>query len=220
MACQRWQEAISAVIDGEAGGVDERLLAAHLARCAGCRQFRADAERSERALRVRPAGMMPDLAQRVVKLNAVVDRAGRWGLVRITLAIVAFQVIALSLPALVLGDAAATSSHSARHLGAFSVAYGVGLLVVAVRPARARTMLPVAQVLALALVVGSVVDVFDGSVPFTGEVLHFPELASVVLVWLLAIPAPRAGPRARAGECGLRLADEHTDEADPGHEAV
>ncbi len=220
MACQRWQEAISAVIDGEAGGVDERLLAAHLARCAECRQFRADAEQSERALRVRPAETMPDLARRVVKLNAIADRASRWGPVRVTLAIVALQVIGLSLPALVLGDAAATSSHSARHLGAFSVAYGVGLLVVAIRPARARTMLPVAQVLALALVVGSVVDVFDGSVPFTGEVLHLPELASVGLVWLLAIPAPRAGPRARAGDGSLRLVDETAAEVDPGHEAV
>lgn len=220
MTCEPWRNAISARIDGESTGVDERLLEAHLARCPDCRQFRADGERSARAVRVRPAQAMPDLAPRVVKLNAVADRAGRWGAVRAGLAVVALQIIGLSLPALVLGDEASTSAHGARHLGAFSVAYGVGLLVVAVRPARARAMLPVAQVLAGALLVGAVVDILDGNVPLVGEVTHLPELVSVVLVWLLSIPARRGSPASR-GVDGLRLVDESRDvEVDPGHEAV
>ncbi len=220
MTCQPWQEAISALADGEAAGVDERLLDAHLARCPGCRRFRADVEQSARAVRVRPAEAMPDLAPRVVKLNAIADRASRWGPVRGALAVVGFQIIGLSLPALVLGDEAATSAHAARHLGAFTVAYGVGLLVVAVRPARARAMLPVAQVLAGALLVGAVIDILDGNVPMTGEITHLPELASVVLVWLLAIPAPRRSPAAQAAE-GLRLVEESGDaEVDPGHQAI
>ena len=82
-----------------------------------------------------------------------------------------------------------------RHLGAFTAAYGVGLLVVAIRPARARTMLPVAAVLAGALLITAVVDMLNGHVPLVGEVQHLPELLSVVLVWLLALPAPRRGAR-------------------------
>ena len=101
----------------------------------------------------------------------------------------AIEIIALSLPALVLGDEADTSAHGARHLGAFTVAYGVGLLVVAARPARARTMLPVAAVLAGALLITALVDLANGRIPLVGEARHLPEIASVVLVWLLAVPA-------------------------------
>ena len=110
---------------------------------------------------------------------------------RALLVVVAVEIIAFSLPALVLGDESDTSTHAARHLGAFTAAYGVGLLVVVVRPARARTMLPVAAVLAGALVITAVVDLVDGRVPLTGEAQHLPEVLSVVLVWLLAVPAPR-----------------------------
>jgi hypothetical protein len=94
----------------------------------------------------------------------------------------------VSLPALVLGDEADTSAHGARHLGAFTVAYGVGLLVVAARPARARTMLPIAGVLAGALLITALVDLANGRIPLVGEARHLPEIASVVLVWLLAVP--------------------------------
>ena len=39
MQCNQWIEAISARADGEAAGVDERLLNAHLAHCDSCRSF-------------------------------------------------------------------------------------------------------------------------------------------------------------------------------------
>ena len=44
MSCEPWQEAISALVDGEAPVVDQRMLDAHLARCAECRTFRSFAE--------------------------------------------------------------------------------------------------------------------------------------------------------------------------------
>ena len=66
---------------------------------------------------------------------------------RALLVVVGLQIIAFSIRALVLGDEQDTGSHAARHLGVFTAAYGVGLLVVAARPARARAMLPVAAVL-------------------------------------------------------------------------
>src|SRR4249919_2756145 len=77
-------------------------------------------------------------AKKISKLNAAADRAAHWSILRIVLAIVAVQVIAFALPALVLGEEQQTGIHAARHLGAFEVAYGVALLVVVVRPARAR----------------------------------------------------------------------------------
>jgi predicted anti-sigma-YlaC factor YlaD len=193
VTCERWREAISAIADGEDPGVDQRLVDAHLTRCRGCREFRSQLDQVRVPLRIGPAEPMPDLSGRVVKLNAFADRAGRWGFVRGMLAVVAVEILVLSLRPLVFGEEYATSEHAARHLGAFTAAYGAALLVVAIRPARARTVLPVALTLALALLLAAVVDVVDGRAPLWGETLHFPEILSVVLVWLLAAPSRRLG---------------------------
>jgi predicted anti-sigma-YlaC factor YlaD len=184
--CNAWQTAISALADGEDAGVDERLLDAHLATCRDCRGFASAIDGSRRRLAVQMAPDMPDLSRQVSKLTAVADRASRWGVVRALLVVVAIEVIVLSVPSLFDSD-----NHDARHLGAFSVAYGVSLLVVAVRPARARTVLPVAVVLAGALLITAVIDLARGVVPLTDEATHIPELFSVLLVWLLTVPAPR-----------------------------
>jgi predicted anti-sigma-YlaC factor YlaD len=189
--CGSWQTAISARADGEDMGVTERLLDAHLAGCASCRTFAAAIEGSRRRLVVREAHDMPDLSRRVSKLTAVADRASRWGVVRALLFVVAAEVIVLSAPALFDGD-----NHDGRHLGAFSVAYGVALAVVAVRPARARTVLPVSIVLAAALSITAVIDLARGVVPLTDEATHIPELISVLLVWMLTVPKPGRDHRA------------------------
>lgn len=214
MSCDRWMEAVSAIADGEEPGVDRSLVEAHLRRCPSCRAFQGDVEVNRRAGRVGEAGSIPDLSRRVVKLNAIADRAARWGAVRGLLVVSALQIVALSGPALVLGDTSGGSPHGARHLGAFSVAYAVGLLVVAARPARARTMLPVAGVLGVALVVSAVVDVITGTTAPFGELVHFPELLSVLLVWLLSRPAP-ARPAGRATGGAIRVApdDQRRDQA-------
>jgi predicted anti-sigma-YlaC factor YlaD len=195
MTCERWREAISARLDGEALGVDERLLEAHLERCPACRRFAAA---SPLTILPRPAPTVPsDLPRRVSRLAAAADRAATWSVVRVLLAVVAIEIIVVSVPAL-LGDEAETSTHAARHVGAFAVAYGVGLLVVVVRPARARTMLPVAAVLAGALAIGSVVDLIERRIPLIDEASHLPELVSVVLVWLIATSSSRPDDRAGA----------------------
>ena len=131
------------------------------------------------------------------------------------LAVVAVEIIVVSVPAL-LGDEQATSTHAARHLGAFAVAYGAGLLVVVARPARARTMLPVAAVLAGALVITSVVDLTQRRIPLVDEAAHLPEVASVVLVWLIAVPSRRLldGDRGAASH-RLELADADADREVP-----
>ena len=205
VGCEHWRDAVSAGLDGEDPGIDRHLVDAHLARCASCRQFAADAEASRREHRIRVAGAVPDLSPRIRELAALADRAGRSSIVRALLTVVAVEIIVFSLPALILGDEQRTSTHAARHLGAFTVAYGVGLLVVVVRPARARTMLPAAAVLAGALVITAIVDLANGRIPLVDEAQHLPEVLSVVLVWLLAVPAPRRSARA------LQLVHDHRD---------
>lgn len=218
MACDRWVEAISARADGEDPGVDERLLEAHLAGCASCRSFEALLGDSRRRARVAEAPVVPDQARAVVALNAALDRASRPLVVRLLLAIAAGWIAALSVKPLVLGEQGGGYSHDARHLGAFSVAYAVALLVAAARPARARAILPVAVVLTGAILITAVIDVVEGRIPLVHESVHLPELLSIVLVWLLATPPP--APSARGGDPPrLRAVGDEPAPADAGDAA-
>lgn len=201
--------------DGEPAGVDARLVAAHVARCPRCQAFQQaiSAARVDLAAVVTPLGQAPappDLSTKVSKLAAAADRAAHWSILRIVLAIVAVQVIAFSLPALVLGEEHATATHAARHLGAFGVAYGVALMVVVVRPARARSILPVALVLAGAQVLGAIVDLATGRIPIVGEARHLPQIISVFLIWFLAVPTGRRGDTSKSpsGQPHLEIVDD------------
>ncbi len=208
-SCERWQEAISALADGEDAGIDARLVAAHVARCAPCAAFEERC-RSGRGL-VGAAPEMPDVSRGVVRSARRADRDSRTWWVRPILAVVAIEILVVSVPSLLAVSAEGGAAHDARHLGAFSAAYAVGLLVVVARPARARTMLPVSIVLAAALVITAVVDLVQGRVPLVSEARHLPEVLSVPLTWLLAVPRtgrPAAGPSA-----GATLRPVDTDDA-------
>jgi predicted anti-sigma-YlaC factor YlaD len=193
MDCSRWRDALSAITDGEQADIDERLVAAHVARCAECRSYKEMIESSPSVARITASAEMPDMAKRISKLTAAADRAGHWSILRVVLAVVAVQVIAFALPALLLGEEHGVATHAARHLGAFGVAYGVALMVVVVRPARARSILPVALVLAGAQVLGAIVDLATGRIPLVGEAQHLPQIISVFLIWFLAVPSTRRG---------------------------
>jgi len=205
VSCEPWQAAISAIVDGEDPGVEPRMLEAHLSHCPGCRSFRAALEGGA-APHLDAAVSTPDITQRMVRLNRIADRAGSLSIARVLLAVLAVEVLGFSLRDLVLGNDSDAFTHATRHLGAFSFAYGVGLLVVVVRPARARTMLPVAAVLAGALLISAVIDLAEGNIPLVGEATHLPELISVLLIWLLAVPSPRRAKAAPKSDRGLHAA--------------
>jgi predicted anti-sigma-YlaC factor YlaD len=199
--CIRWREALSAIADGEPPGIDARLVTAHVAGCPACYHYQRSI-----APRVGAHELATDLPRKVSKLNAAADRARRSRVLRIALAVVAVQVIVFALPALVLGEEHDTATHAARHLGAFGVAYGVALLVVVFRPARARSILPVALVLAGAQVIAAVVDLASGRIPALGEARHVPQVVSVFLIWFVATPSTRGhGSRAKSRVAGPRL---------------
>src|SRR3954452_7062211 len=189
MDCSRWCDAVSAMADGEDPGIDERLVAGHVAKCLDCQTYQQFIEGSPHVAVVIDPGTTPDLSRHVSKLTAAADRAAHWSVLRIVLAIVAAQVILFALPALILGEEHGVATHAARHLGAFGVAYGVALFVVVVRPARARSILPVALVLAGAQLLGAIVDLATGRIPLFGEARHLPQVISVFLIWFLAVPS-------------------------------
>jgi predicted anti-sigma-YlaC factor YlaD len=196
--CDRAREAVSAALDGEPLGVPEAELSRHLRSCADCAAFAAAAGAAHRPMRLRVAGSVPDLTPQVVARVRAADRERvRWGL-RAALAATAVAEAALALPELA-GDG---GGHGARHLGAFSVAVAIGLLLVVARPARARSFLALTATLAGALVIGAAVDLARGATPALGESRHLVEVTAFALVWLLAreAAAPPTGRARRPAE--------------------
>jgi predicted anti-sigma-YlaC factor YlaD len=63
MDCAACREAISALLDDEDPGIDPTLVEAHLAGCAACRAFAAQAGRLHGWLRLQPAEPVPDLTR-------------------------------------------------------------------------------------------------------------------------------------------------------------
>jgi predicted anti-sigma-YlaC factor YlaD len=201
MDCDRYREAISARLDGQDTGIRKDALETHLAACSECRAFEIEAADAQRALRVAPADAVPDLSARIMSASraeaprsvAPIRYDERTDVLRVTLAVIGLIQLAMSIPALVLGDDAGMSIHMARHLGSFSVALAVALLVVAWRPERASSLLPVLSVLVLCVVATSVLDVWQGRSTPGAEVGHVPELVGLLVVWLLARSRPIAG---------------------------
>lgn len=203
--CQPWREALSALADDEAPGIDPRLLAVHLERCPACVEFSRSVNIGRGVRAVAESPTSTDFAQRMAALNALADRrsvhrVARWGL-----AVVAVQVMVVS--AVALAGHGADAVHASRHLGAFTAAYSVGLLVVVARPARARTMLPVAAVLVGALAITATIDLIEGRVPLVDEVGHLPELFSVVLLWVITRSPTRPASVEPVRPAVLRLVD-------------
>jgi predicted anti-sigma-YlaC factor YlaD len=181
MHCDDIREALSAAADGEAHPVEQRVLDAHLARCAACAAFRTEVTDLDRRVRVRAAAPVPDLSRTIVTMAAPA-RAREWP--RYLLLWVALAQLAVAVPALLDRDAGA-SIHAAHELGSWDVALAVGLLVAAWQPRRAAGLLPFALALAGAMVATAVLDVAGGHAPAIGEAQHVLDLIGVAALWLL-----------------------------------
>lgn len=169
----------------------------HLAQCEGCRAFAHDVEDLHRAVRLSPAPAIPDLTPQILgaignettaregaAFDADTQRVLRWVLVAIAVA-----QIAIALPALLLGADAGLPVHTARHIGSFDVALGVGFLFAAWRPARISGLLPVVAALVVCLVGSSLLDVVAGNTAALGEAQHVTDFVGLAVVWLLSRPA-------------------------------
>jgi predicted anti-sigma-YlaC factor YlaD len=195
MTCMQIHQAISARLDGEAPGLDEATVYAHLGGCADCREFSHRAEALHRSVRLAPAPAIPDLAPGILAAigneraaaeetaDADTHLALRWILVAIALA-----QIAVAVPALVFGSDAGLPVHAARHIGSFDVALAVGFLYAAWRPSRIPGLLPVVAALVVCLIGSSLLDVGAGRTPAFGEVQHVFDFVGLAVVWLLSRP--------------------------------
>ena len=107
-------------------------------------------------------------------------------MLRAALVVTAATMLALHLPELVRGDGHGVAEHSARHAAACPVAFAIALIVVAMRPSRARGLLPVTAALAAALVITAAIDISRGITPILAEADHLAEISGALLVWLTA----------------------------------
>ena len=195
------RHAFSARLDGEDPGLDDAAVYAHLADCTDCRRFAHDAEVLHRTVRLAPAPAIPDLTPGILAAigeeRAAAERpatvpsddtnhALRW----ILLAIAVAQ-IAVAIPPLIFGSDAGLPVHTARHIGSFDVALGVGFLYAAWKPSRIPGLLPVVTALVVCLVGSSLLDVAAGNTAALGEVQHVFDFVGLAVVWLLSRPEPR-----------------------------
>jgi predicted anti-sigma-YlaC factor YlaD len=179
--CERCRELLSARLDGETSPLEDAAIDRHVDRCAPCASHASSLRRLAGSGHAAAPG---------VAANALLDRLGwspdaeapvwaRYGLLTIALA-----EIVLAIPQL-LAHGKGLFVHDLHHLGAWDLALGVGLLVVAWQPERARGLLPTAGALAVGMAITAVVDIVDGKVPPWSEAHHVLEIAGVVCLWVV-----------------------------------
>jgi len=116
------------------------------------------------------------------------------GSLRLGLAVIGLIQVLIALPALVLGDDADLPAHTARHLGSFAVALGIGFLVAAWQPRRVGGILPLTAVLVACLLVSSAIDVVAADTALGAELgAHATEIVGLGLLWLLARDTGQVG---------------------------
>jgi predicted anti-sigma-YlaC factor YlaD len=211
--CARYREALSARLDGEGELVDPAQVDAHLAGCAGCRQWLDDAAAVTRLIRTGPATASVDVTAAV--LPAAPGAWRRWMTVglRVLLGALGTAQLALGLvqattmrPAQEAGlhgttVDGATPGHLWHESAAWNVAIGAAFLWVAVRRGRPFGIVPILTVFVGVLALLSASDVLAGRVEVARLASHAFVLSGYLLVLALARPfsalLPPGGVRGR-----------------------
>jgi predicted anti-sigma-YlaC factor YlaD len=186
--CDAIRVGLSAQMDGEEPGIPAQRLEGHLAGCAGCAAWLADAERVTREARLRTVAV-PDLTVSILAAVSADQRRrdqaqvrSRRQILRLAVALAAFVQFALALPVLLGGE---VGPHATREMASFDIAIAVGFALAAWRPERARSFVPVAFVLAACLCQTSGFDIAHAETQLRHEVGHLAALAQAGLLWAL-----------------------------------
>ena len=179
--CNDWNAAITALATGATTVHPSDEIRAHAQQCPTCR------EHLEALLYgSAPPPPSPDLATQVVKAARRFDRSAVAPLLRAALVVTAAVTLVVHLPELFRAGDHDVAEHVARHAAVCPVAFAIALGAVALRPSRARGLLPVTAALAAALLVTAAIDISRGITPIMAETDHLTEIIGAVLVWLTA----------------------------------
>lgn len=189
MDCPQIRFSVSAALDGEEPGLPDSVISAHLAECARCRTWSAEATELHRALRIQPAVVETDRTEAILAALPTRSKPGlneeRVRALRLATLVIALVQIVGAVP-LLLGHGDMMHMHYARHIGVFSAALAIGLLVVAWHPARARALLPMLGVLVAGLLWSCLDDLISGRPVPGSAIAHGADVVAFGVVWLLA----------------------------------
>ena len=183
--CEPVRESLSALMDREWPTLGREEVLAHLSECPDCRRWRDRAHEATRQTRAAVPQPPPALADSL--LAALGGRRwSPWTLpVRVLLGLVGWGIAAFALPALVYGLDAEAPPHVAHEMGSLNVAIGLALALVALRPERARGVLPLFGVVVGLLVLTAGDDVVSGRTSWGHEAPHALVVAGFVLLLAL-----------------------------------
>jgi hypothetical protein len=184
-----WWEQVSASADGELPEPERAAADAHAATCANC----STALRATAALRPapHPAAAIESSGASVFDPQRLTGGERRWlgGRWARRLLIVAAIIIVLeAVPAYIRGEGLSAESHAARHLAAWQIGFGVGLLVAAWVSRMSHAMLALAATFAALTVGATTIDLISGHSGPWAESVHLVELIGVFLLWRLTPP--------------------------------
>lgn len=189
MDCPHIRFSLSAGLDGEDPGLPDLVIRTHLAECARCRTWSAEAAELHRTLRVQPAEIEIDRTAAILTalpdrppVNAAPDRVRP---LRIATMVIAMVQMFAAIP-LLLGHGDMTHMHFARHIGVFAAALAIGLVIVAWRPERAAGILPMLAVLAAGMIWSCLDDLVAGRPVPGSAIAHGADVVALGLVWMLA----------------------------------
>lgn len=196
--CARAREASSARLDGEDDDTDRALLAAHLPRCAACREHAQRLAAVTRHARLATSAPVPDLSSAIVRAagDELVGRAAarreRLGQLRAVLVLAGLVQVVLAVASL-----PANGAHSGRDLAALELALGASFLVAAARPHLARGLVPVIALVAVASLGTVVLEVAAGGTALLGELTHLVPIVALPVTRAIAAHGDRPAPPPR-----------------------
>jgi predicted anti-sigma-YlaC factor YlaD len=225
MVCERWRELVSAQLDGEDDPADRPRVEAHLAGCAGCREWLERAAAVNRLTRTGVVPDVPDLSAAILAaLPSAPVRRRRLASGPLYVALAAVGAVQLILGLAQVGDAGsahvhtgldATPGHLWHESAAWNVAVGAGFLFIALRRNRPTGLVPMLTAFVGMLVLLSVNDLSAARVDTARLVSHgFVILGYLIVVALSRLTggsAPPSGGRVAGGN-GWHLVEESVPE--------
>jgi len=227
MRCERYREALSARLDGEAEPASADAVDDHLRECADCRRWLDDAAHITRLARMTVVTAPPEIAMEKVLAEAPGPvRIRLAAALRVALADVGSSQLMLglvqmttSLPATHLHGTgpAANSHHLWTESAAWNVAIGAGFLWIALRRVPASALMPVLTAFVALLTLLTANDLWSGRVEPEHLLSHGLVLAGYAILIALTRPAlrwtlPPSGQHHGHGRSRWRV---RFDEADP-----
>jgi len=203
MTCPQWED-VSAALDGELPADAAHAALQHAAKCSICRTALDTAVAP--APNVALTTSMPSFTSDMVTAPERRWLSGRW--TRLLLLAAAIIIVAEAVPVYIRGHGLDAQTHSARHLAAWQIGFGVGLFVAAWVSRMSHAMLALASSFAILSALATVINLVAGHNGPLAETVHLIELIAVFLLWRITPPHLRAW---RPGRSRSSLARTHTD---------